>query len=420
MDNKNLPNQNIDSNSGELLLFINKERLSKKINYKKVFRYFSKCVKKSITEMYNKFSELSNINEAIISGINMIYHIYFILINYTNNIKLTIFLLERAILLYTEFIIMSQDKKMVDEIYFIPNINDAVSFSFKKTIGPIMLNDIDLVMSKNNSVNFNVKFLKEISIVIRNIYKLYFRKKYINEESRFISLRIEENMETIDKLFQDKNILSEREIDEFKKYSALCAEQSLKSEFGLKHNYCNNDEVDSDEEILLNLKIRENIKGKGIKSSNIGINLDLNQFLNVINNEIVESLLNLCSNKKYLDIIKKINCILNSDDKLGNKLGKIKIIIFMLNKEYLYIENDNNKLLMKNEVYNLMKNMSEYLPAGSENIIINEFRERLFDNLVKFNFRNKFIHNIDENPTSLFIEIKNIELQLDEIFTFIK
>ena len=28
---------------------------------------------------------------------------------------------------------MSQDKKMVDEIYFIPNINDAVSFSFKKT-----------------------------------------------------------------------------------------------------------------------------------------------------------------------------------------------------------------------------------------------------------------------------------------------
>ena len=45
-----------------------------------------------------KFNELSNINESIISGINMIYHIYFILINYSNNIKLTIFLLERAVL----------------------------------------------------------------------------------------------------------------------------------------------------------------------------------------------------------------------------------------------------------------------------------------------------------------------------------
>ena len=178
MEAKNLSNQNIDGNSGELISFINKERCSKKVNYKKIFRYFSKCLKKSISEMNTKFSELSNVNESIISGINMIYHIYFILINYTNNIKLTIFLLERAVLLYTEFIIMSQDKKMVDEIYFIPNINDAVSFSFKKTIGPILLNDMDS-MSKNPNVNFNAKFLKEISILLRNIYKLYFLKKCI-------------------------------------------------------------------------------------------------------------------------------------------------------------------------------------------------------------------------------------------------
>ena len=55
------------------------------------------------------------------------------MINYTNNVKLTIFL--EAILLYTEFIIMSQDKTLVEEIYFVPNINDAIAFSFKKTIG---------------------------------------------------------------------------------------------------------------------------------------------------------------------------------------------------------------------------------------------------------------------------------------------
>ena len=47
----------------------------------------------------------------------MIYHIYFILISYTNNIKLTVFLLERSILLYSEFIIMSQDKKLIDDIF---------------------------------------------------------------------------------------------------------------------------------------------------------------------------------------------------------------------------------------------------------------------------------------------------------------
>ena len=92
MDDKKITTQNIDSNSGELISFIDKERLSKKVNYKKIFRYFSKCLRKSIIEMNIKFKDLSNINESIISGINMIYHIYFILINYSNNIKLTIFL----------------------------------------------------------------------------------------------------------------------------------------------------------------------------------------------------------------------------------------------------------------------------------------------------------------------------------------
>ena len=214
----NTKSSSLDNNSNELLNFIKKEKNSKKVNFKKIFRYFSKCLKKSISEMHIKFNELSNQGEGIISGINMIYHIYFILVSYTNNIKLTIFLLERAILLYTEFIIMSQDKKMVDEIYFVPNINDAVSFSFKKTIGPILLNDID-VSSKNSNRNQNAKFLKETSIVLRNIYKLFFRTKWISEEISFINLKIEENIENIDKIFQDKKLISEKDLDEFKKYS---------------------------------------------------------------------------------------------------------------------------------------------------------------------------------------------------------
>ena len=78
MDDKT--QHSIDNNSGELISFINKERLPKKVNFKKSFRYFSKCLRKSIIEMNCKFKELSNINESIISGINMIYHIYFILI----------------------------------------------------------------------------------------------------------------------------------------------------------------------------------------------------------------------------------------------------------------------------------------------------------------------------------------------------
>lgn len=392
MDDKN-PIHNIDNSSGELISFIDKERVAKKINFKKVFRYFSKCLRKSIIEMKIKFKEIANINESIISGINMIYHIYFILINYSNNIKLTIFLLERAVLLYTEFIIMSQDKKMVDEIYFIPNINDAVSFSFKKTIGPILLNDMENY-SKNASVNFNVKFLKEISILVKNIYKLYFRKKYITDESRFISLKVEENMESLDKLFQEKNILNEKELDEFKKYTKICAEQSFKEE---KDNSVLED-YDSESENC--------------------IDLNFNDFLNVINNEIVEHVLLLGSNKKYPDILKKINCILNNEDSLSDKLGKIKIILFIFNNnnfDTLY-----SKTLFKNELFMYFKNASCKISDGADNIILLELRERLFDNLLYYNFKNKFIHNCEEDPMYLSIDIKNIEPQLDEILTFIK
>ena len=92
MDNiSNNGTNSLDNTSNELIQFINKERCSKKIHFKKTLRYFSKCLTKSISEMHTKFMDLSNQNESTISGINMIYHIYFILISYTNNIKLTIF-----------------------------------------------------------------------------------------------------------------------------------------------------------------------------------------------------------------------------------------------------------------------------------------------------------------------------------------
>jgi hypothetical protein len=389
MDNPTKTNgKSVDSTSNELIQFINKERINKKVNFKKTFRYFSKCLKKSIFEMHDKFADLSNQNESTISGINMIYHIYFILVSYSNNIKLTIFLLERAILLYTEFIIMSQDKKMVDEIYFVPNINDAVSFSFKKTIGSIVVNDIENI-SKNPNANFNSKFLKESSIILRNIYKLFFRTKWINEETSFISLKIEENIESIDKMFQDKNIISEQDLDEFKKYSAMCTEQSLRDTI----LFSDNDTIVGDQNPIFT----ENYK------------ITINDFLNIINNEIVESLLALNTNKKYSDILKKINCIITNDDTISDKLGKIKIILFIYNKEYNNIK--YNRLLFTNDLY-------KYLIKLKENILIEELRERLFDIIVYFNFTNKFKHNIDNEPTNLGINISYIEKQLDELLNF--
>ena len=78
-------NYNIENSSVELIQFINKERYTKKINFKKIYRFFSKCLRKSIIEMNNKFSDIKSSNESIISGVNMIYHIYYILIIYSTH-----------------------------------------------------------------------------------------------------------------------------------------------------------------------------------------------------------------------------------------------------------------------------------------------------------------------------------------------
>ena len=148
----------------ELIQFLNQEKLNKKINVKKIYTFYNKCLIKSIIELETKFANIENKNLCIENGINMIYYIFFILIFYTNNIRLTIFLLERSILFYTEFIIMSQDKKLIDQICFVPNINDALFFTYKKTIGPLEINNMKL---KNDQI-----FIREICKSINLVYKV--------------------------------------------------------------------------------------------------------------------------------------------------------------------------------------------------------------------------------------------------------
>ena len=163
----------------ELIDFINQEKINKKVNGKKIFNYFSKCIIKSIIELNNKFKKIENKTNSIISGINMIYNIFFILIFYSNNIKLTIFLVERAVMLYSEFIIMSKDKKIIDDICFIPNINDAVSFSYKKTIGPLSINKLNIKQEQ--------ECIKDMALVLKQIIINY----YIEYKDKF-EIKLEE------------------------------------------------------------------------------------------------------------------------------------------------------------------------------------------------------------------------------------
>ena len=155
----------------ELKQFIYQERLSTPIDNEKIYIYFNKCLIKSFIELDIKFNKLKDKKTNVIAGSNMIFHIFYILVLYTNNIKLTIFLLERAILLFTEFLIMSQDKKIIEEICFIPNITDAISFCYKKTIGPLKI---------SNFSKPEYYYVKEISNIMVYIYQIVYNNNGMN------------------------------------------------------------------------------------------------------------------------------------------------------------------------------------------------------------------------------------------------
>ena len=72
-------------------------------------------------------------NQKILStGSNILFNVFICLLNYTNNLTLSIFLAERSVLLFTEFIILSRDPEINKDLYYIPTITDAVNFSYTK------------------------------------------------------------------------------------------------------------------------------------------------------------------------------------------------------------------------------------------------------------------------------------------------
>ena len=59
----------------ELIDFINKEKINRKLNNKKIISYFNKCLIKSVSELDKKFKKIKNKDNSVIAGLNMIYNI---------------------------------------------------------------------------------------------------------------------------------------------------------------------------------------------------------------------------------------------------------------------------------------------------------------------------------------------------------
>ena len=191
-------------NKQDIQEFIISEKKTPTINnIHKTLKLFIKCIYKSIVEIYFKLKDLENIdyNLLIYNSCLLIYNVYWIIYSNSYNIKLTLFLTERSILLYTEFIIMSRNPSLNTDFNFIPNIKDAMNFSLKKTIGSLKYNSL-----KNKKMNDLVLYYRTITYDIKNIYYNLLTIIIENKKSNTSFLNIEHNEIEI-KILDENKIL---------------------------------------------------------------------------------------------------------------------------------------------------------------------------------------------------------------------
>jgi len=183
----------------DILAFIDSEKYNDvELDLKKVYGIFNKCCIKSIVELMKINDTKANI---ITMGIGMLYYIFFVILRYTKNLKLTIFLSERAILLYSEFIIQSSERKKNGDLIFTPSLGDAITFAYKKTIGRLSIKHFESKM--DSTLDYPLQdaclIMKSLFIYFSNIEEeehkylddlneIFFQSVYISLENEWISI----------------------------------------------------------------------------------------------------------------------------------------------------------------------------------------------------------------------------------------
>tara|TARA_B100000767_G_scaffold68867_2_gene65468 strand:+ start:7022 stop:7870 length:849 start_codon:yes stop_codon:yes gene_type:complete len=120
------------------------------------------------------FQNEINFNSEIESISNMLFHISWTILLSCYNIKITIFFMERAAILFGEFIIISSQTPNYI-VHSTSKLNDAIIFTYKKTIGNTNIDNIlkmNLNYSAKNNNFYNIRkssFLNKI--IINSILK---------------------------------------------------------------------------------------------------------------------------------------------------------------------------------------------------------------------------------------------------------
>lgn len=139
---------------------------------KKSIHIYINCLYTSFIDIKDKLKDIEGINNhSLITNASIIItNIFWIVYSNSFNLKLTLFLIDRAILLYTEFIIISKNPILNNDSDLQPDMNDAMLFSLKKIIGNIKIN----ISTKNKKINELLNHYYKQSMDIKLLYSNLF------------------------------------------------------------------------------------------------------------------------------------------------------------------------------------------------------------------------------------------------------
>ena len=145
----------------DLLHFINQKKQDEiDVSPKKILMMYSKIVISSITRSLGKLG----IYKYTISCCESIIQLFWILFLYSKNLKLTMFLCDRAILLFNEYVIMTKSTLFGNNSLDSVNLSEVKCFVYKKTIGPLFLGDITLQSTLPDNFIKACKLLGEVYV----------------------------------------------------------------------------------------------------------------------------------------------------------------------------------------------------------------------------------------------------------------
>ena len=173
-----------------ILQFIDsKIQHSLKLHIPDILYYYNKIIGKSLV---NTYEVLENLEYALICS-DIVSIIFWILLEYTYNLKISLFLCDRAILYYTEYLEMFltsiPNKEIQDKIKL--NFTDVKMFIYSKTIGPLLFQKLHHTKKSLHH------FYQKIRTIANQFHKFWSTSLQIIDTISYDEIRRHESFQTI-------------------------------------------------------------------------------------------------------------------------------------------------------------------------------------------------------------------------------